>query len=141
MFKNTQNLLEDPMSSKWGVIKEQTNDDLLPSLSESGILESDDVQCVSSTTLEGFEAMAEGDSENVKSLCYFNMDFNTDRLTLELAETLLKQAGSLNILSAEQGDILCITNMSYTHRWTEGYLAKDPKRELGLTHLNFIKRF
>jgi hypothetical protein len=93
-------------------------------------------------TLKSKIHLEEGEEAKVAKVAYFKMDFNTHPLSICYAEELTNSKhSSLNVLSAQQGDIINITNTDSITGWVEGYLAKDPSKNLGLVHSRFIAYF
>ena len=147
--KITAKLSKYPYSAKrnyeindWNLWNENTTEEdsyNLPSLTNSVSSMSCGRRCSEVANLI-YDALDKNVKENVQDIGFFETDFNNDPMTISISKQINEKINSLNILSAEQGDIICITRTNSNHKWVEGYLAKDPSRTLGLVHLTFINK-
>ena len=147
--KITAKLSKYPYSAKrnyeindWNLWNENTTEEdayNLPSLTNSVSSMSSGRRCSEVANLI-YDALDKNVKENVQDIGFFETDFNNDPMTISISKQIKEKINSLNILSAEQGDIICITRTNSNHKWVEGYLAKDPSRTLGLVHLTFINK-
>jgi len=81
-----------------------------------------------------------GEEAKVEEVANFKLDFNTHPLSRSICTELKNQQNcNVNILSAQQGNILCVTATCEGSEWVEGYLVKDPAKELGLVHSKFLQ--